>query len=59
MSGHLKCLQKQHTSVGMPSGEGKLEMAHEIHPAVTSTLHFLIHWIFPLYWQLGGGFVTA
>ena len=26
------------TSVGMPSGEGKLEMAHETHPAVTSIL---------------------
>ena len=61
MSGHLKCLLKQHactlsliqpplfksttivgffplTSACMPSGEGKLEMAHETHPAVTSIL---------------------
>ena len=39
------------TSACMPSGEGKLEMAHEIHPAVTSTLHFLNDWIFPCTWQ--------
>ena len=61
LSGHLKCLLKQHactlsliqpplfksttivgffplTSACMPSGEGKLVMAHEIHPAVTSIL---------------------
>ena len=42
------------TSDCMPSGEGKLEMAHETHPAVTSTLHFMNDWIFPCTWQYEG-----
>ena len=48
------------TSACMPSGEGKLEMAHEIHPAVTSTLTFYF-WMIGYFLELAirGGFVTV